>query len=116
MSAAERIAQYIVENGVPQKQLAQRANMSETALSLSLNGKRRLLADEYIRICNALCLPCDKFGLSNYQCGICYFSPQKSPLSKRPMSVGIDTPKRSSGKSSSNNSKLSKILPILSCL
>lgn len=57
----ERIAEYIKENDISQKKLADRTGMSENALSLSLNGKRKLLADEYIGICDAMCVPYNRF-------------------------------------------------------
>lgn len=62
MNLASNIAQFVNENEIPQKQLAKKAGMTETALSRTLNGERRLLADEYINICNALCLPYGKFA------------------------------------------------------
>jgi DNA-binding Xre family transcriptional regulator len=61
MSLYREINRYIEENKISQKMLAQKADMTEVALCLSLNGKRKLLADEYIKICNALCLTYDKF-------------------------------------------------------
>jgi transcriptional regulator with XRE-family HTH domain len=41
--------------------VAEKTGMSENALNLSLNGKRRLLADEYVKICIALNVPFDHF-------------------------------------------------------
>ena len=61
MMLHEKIAEYIKENEISQKKLADRAGMSENALSLSLNGKRKLLADEYISICEAMCVPYSRF-------------------------------------------------------
>lgn len=62
LNLANSIAQFVCDNKIPQKQLAKKAGMSESALSLTLNGNRKLLADEYIKICDALCLPYDKFA------------------------------------------------------
>lgn len=57
----ERIAEYIKENNISQRKLADRTGMTENALSLALNGKRKLLADEYIEICDAMCVPYERF-------------------------------------------------------
>ena len=51
----------VVQNQISQKTLAVKSGMTENQLSLSLNRKRKLLADEYIKICDALCVPYDKF-------------------------------------------------------
>lgn len=57
----KRINDYLVKNQIPQKLLASKSLMTENQLNLSLNNKRKLLADEYIKICDALCVPYDKF-------------------------------------------------------
>ena len=64
MELGKKINEYVVKNQIPQKLLAIKSNMTENQLSLSLNSKRKLLADEYIRICDALCVPYDKFKKS----------------------------------------------------
>lgn len=61
MNLAKNIKDYLENNGVKQNVLAKRANMSENALNLALNQKRKLLADEYVNICAALGLPLDYF-------------------------------------------------------
>ncbi len=61
MELAVRINDYVVQNQISQKTLAVKSGMTENQLSLSLNRKRKLLADEYIKICDALCVPYDKF-------------------------------------------------------
>ena len=52
---------FITNNNINQKTLSKKALMTESALSQSLNGKRKLNADEYIRLCDAMCLPYETF-------------------------------------------------------
>lgn len=61
MNIVAEIDKYVAENKISRKKLATKAGISETQLSLSLGGRRKLLADEYIRICDALCVSYDKF-------------------------------------------------------
>lgn len=61
MNLAKNIKDYLENNGIKQNVLAKKANISENALNLSLNQKRKLLADEYVNICTALGLPLDYF-------------------------------------------------------
>ena len=62
MNLAKNIKDYLENNGIKQNVLAKKANISENALNLSLNQKRKLLADEYVNICTALGLPLDYFA------------------------------------------------------
>lgn len=57
----QNINSYLEQQGIKKKFLAEKANITENALNLALNGKRRLLADEYVRICSALNVPLDIF-------------------------------------------------------
>ena len=57
----ESIRNYVETNLISQRTLALKAGLNSDTLSKVLNGKRRLLADEYIRICDALCVPYDLF-------------------------------------------------------
>ena len=61
MRLAENINTYLTEQGIKKKYVAEKSDISENALNLALNGKRRLLADEYIRICKTLDVPFDRF-------------------------------------------------------
>ena len=61
MCIAKSINAYLNEQGIKKKYVAEKTGMSENALNLSLNGKRRLLADEYVKICIALNVPFDHF-------------------------------------------------------
>ncbi len=51
------INEYLQANGITQTFVAERTGITTNALNLALNGKRKLTADEYIRICDALKLP-----------------------------------------------------------
>lgn len=62
MKLEERVAEFIRENKISQKELSRKTGITENAISMMMNKKRRLLADEYIRICKSLCLPYDRFA------------------------------------------------------
>lgn len=55
------IGSYLKNNGITQTYLSERSGMTTNALNLSLKGKRKLTADEYIKICDALKVPYDLF-------------------------------------------------------
>lgn len=55
------IGLYLENNGITQTYLSERSGMTTNALNLSLKGKRKLTADEYIKICDALKVPYDLF-------------------------------------------------------
>lgn len=55
------IGSYLENNGITQTYLSERSGMITNALNLSLKGKRKLTADEYIKICDALKVPYDLF-------------------------------------------------------
>ena len=59
MKIGENINNFVVENRIPKGRLAKKSGMTENALSLSLNGKRKLNAEEYLNICDALCVSYD---------------------------------------------------------
>jgi len=61
MRLSQNINTYLNEQGIKKKYVAEKTGISENALNLVLNGKRRLLADEYVKICNALNVPFDRF-------------------------------------------------------
>lgn len=64
MTIEERIGAYVKENNIKQKTLSTKTGISENALSLVFNGKRKLSADEYISICDAVCVAYDKFTVA----------------------------------------------------
>ena len=61
MSTTAILKEYIVDNGIKQNFVAEKAGMSAELLRRSLDGKRKLQADEFIAICAALSLDLDYF-------------------------------------------------------
>ena len=60
-SVSERVKAYVVEKELSQKLIAKNMNISESRLSLMLNGKRRMTVDDYLKICSAIAVPPIKF-------------------------------------------------------
>lgn len=54
MSINERLSVYVSENGIKQVYIAQKTGLTPDTVSKMLNGNRRILADEFLLICNAL--------------------------------------------------------------
>lgn len=52
---------YLRNNGITQAYVAEKSGITTNALNLSLKGKRKLTAEEYISICDALKVPYDLF-------------------------------------------------------
>ncbi len=48
---------YLSEHGIKQSFVSEKAGISADLLSKTLKGERRLLADEFIRICKAIKIP-----------------------------------------------------------
>lgn len=48
------INEYLQANGITQTFVAEHTGITTNALNLALNGKRKLTADEYIKICDVL--------------------------------------------------------------
>ncbi|NCC69609.1 MAG: XRE family transcriptional regulator [Clostridia bacterium] len=61
MSTSAILKEYITDNGIKQNFVAEKAGMSAELLRRSLDGKRKLQADEFIAICTALSLDLDFF-------------------------------------------------------
>lgn len=61
MNLQSNISEYLKSKGITQSFLAEHTGMTANALNLALNGNRKLVADEYIKICNALEVPYDFF-------------------------------------------------------
>lgn len=57
----ENIRSYMRENGIKQEHVANKIGMSKQTMSAILNGNRKLIADEYVDICNALGVSTNKF-------------------------------------------------------
>lgn len=56
-----RIYNYLREKGITQASVARRAGIDKRTLSFMANGKRKITAEEYYRICKALELPLEYF-------------------------------------------------------
>lgn len=56
-----RIKAYMDEKGIKYSFVAEKINMPMNVLSPILNGKRKIEAEEYFKICRALDVPLDKF-------------------------------------------------------
>lgn len=65
MSLAMNINHYLLENGIRRKFIVDKTGMTQNAVCLTLNGQRKLAADEYIKICDALGVPYDFFVSQN---------------------------------------------------
>jgi transcriptional regulator with XRE-family HTH domain len=53
-SMPTRLRQYIDGQGLSRKLIAANMNVSESKLSLMLNGQRRITVDEYFDLCKAM--------------------------------------------------------------
>ena len=61
MNATHIIKQYLTENGIKQSFVAEKAGMSPELFRRSLEGTRKLQADEFLAICGVLALDFDRF-------------------------------------------------------
>lgn len=59
----EKISDYFAEMGIKQTVVARKSGMTKQALSESLRGARRLTAEEYIGICDAIGVSTEFFAL-----------------------------------------------------
>lgn len=57
----ENIKQYLENKGVTQVFLAEKAKISTGAINQMLNGKRKIIVEEYLAICEALEVPLETF-------------------------------------------------------
>lgn len=54
MNINERLNEYVTTNGIKQIHLAHKTGLSADTISKILNNNRRILANEFLLICNAL--------------------------------------------------------------
>lgn len=54
MKVYQKVSQYIIENGIKQKFISEKTGIAENTLSMILNGKRKMDADEFVEIIIAL--------------------------------------------------------------
>lgn len=59
------VKRMIENNGIKQKAVAEKADITERQFSLILSGKRKCDIDEYVRICMALNVPVTTFIIEN---------------------------------------------------
>lgn len=56
MKVYEKVRAYIDSNGIKQRTVAQKANLSVSTFNAMMNGKRTMYADDLRAICFALCV------------------------------------------------------------
>lgn len=56
---------FIQRSGLKQSWIAEQVGMSQNALTLSLNEKRKMKVDEYVSICGVLGVSLDKFVVND---------------------------------------------------
>lgn len=61
ISTENQIKEYLKQNGISQVHIAKAIGMPEPILSMTLNGKRRLMLEEYALICGVLKVNTDFF-------------------------------------------------------
>ncbi len=54
MKVYQKVSQYIIENGIKQKFISEKTGIAENTLSMILNGKRKMDANEFVEIIIAL--------------------------------------------------------------
>ena len=57
----EKMKKYINDIGIKQNVLAKNAGMTPQALNTFLNGSRGIDVEEYVRLCDAMNVPYEKF-------------------------------------------------------
>ena len=57
----ECIKDYVNEHKLSQHLIAENMDITESRLSMMLNGKRKITVDDYIRLCKAIAVPPTKF-------------------------------------------------------
>lgn len=58
-----KIKNYILEQGLKIGVIAQKSGFSFQTFSAMLNGNRKIMAEDYFRICKVLDVPLEKFTL-----------------------------------------------------
>lgn len=55
------MGKHITETGIKRKYVAENARLSESTLSQILSGKRKCGVEEYVRLCQAIDVPFERF-------------------------------------------------------
>lgn len=66
MEIGEKIRLYLVKNKISQSWLSEEAKIALPKLNMSLNGKRKLTADEFMKICKVLKEEPNRLAYSEY--------------------------------------------------
>lgn len=74
MQVYEKVRAYIDSNGIKQRTVAQKANLSISTFNAMMNGKRTMYADDLRAICCALCIGPEAF--------IEVYNPNKAPVDR----------------------------------
>jgi hypothetical protein len=53
----DSIVKYMQARGIKQSFVCEKTGLSKQCISQSLGGKRKLALEEYMKICDALCVP-----------------------------------------------------------
>lgn len=61
MDTGERILSYLNANGIRQSFVAEKCGWTKQKVHSMLHGRNRITADDYYKICNALCVSMDFF-------------------------------------------------------
>lgn len=61
MKVYQKINKYLSENGIKQKYISERTGIPENTLSMILNGKRKMDADEFVEIVISLGTDANRF-------------------------------------------------------
>ncbi|AFV02841.1 MULTISPECIES: helix-turn-helix transcriptional regulator [unclassified Dehalobacter] len=61
MKVYERIQNYLRNNGLKQKHVADKAGYTEKQFSAMMTGRRKIFSEDYIQICNVLHVPVTAF-------------------------------------------------------
>lgn len=57
-----KVKKYLDENGIKYSYLSEKTGMPMNILSPTLNGKRKMSAEEYFTICKVLDVPAETFS------------------------------------------------------
>ena len=55
------IKEYLIENGIKQSYVSEKTGIPAPILNMMLNDNRKIEANEYMRICDAIGVPLEQF-------------------------------------------------------
>lgn len=65
MNVNQKLNNFICERGIKQSYIAEQTGISKDAISKILRGKRKITADEFLRICNSVQIDPNIFRAEN---------------------------------------------------